>query len=94
MPKSRASDTEAEQAAGAEERDLAGELEKMEDRLKRAVADLDNYRKRAARDLGRLFTERSDTVLVDWLEVVDTVDRAPAQKPEGPLRDGLEAVLE
>jgi molecular chaperone GrpE len=94
MPNSRVSDTETEQAAGADERDLAAELEKTEDRLKRAVADLDNYRKRAARDLGRLLTERSDTVLVDWLEVVDTVDRALAQKPEGPLREGLEAVLE
>jgi molecular chaperone GrpE len=93
MPNSRASDTEPEQSAGAEERDLAAELETMEDRLKRAVADLDNYRKRAARDLGRLLGERGDAVLVDWLEVVDAVDRALAQKPEGPLREGLEAVL-
>jgi molecular chaperone GrpE len=94
MPNSRASETEAEQARGSEERDLAAELEQMEDRLKRALADLDNYRKRAARDLDRLLIERGDRVVVDWLEVVDAVDRALAQNPEGPLREGLEAVLE
>ena len=94
MPNSHANETQAEQAAGSEERDLAAELERMEDRLKRAVADLDNYRKRSARDLGRLLTERSDTVLRDWLEVVDGVERALQQTAETPLYDGLRAVLE
>ena len=94
MPNSHASETETEQAAGSEERDLAAELEQMEDRLKRAVADLDNYRKRSARDLGRLLAERSDTVLRDWLEVVDGVERALRQTAETPLYDGLRAVLE
>jgi molecular chaperone GrpE len=78
----------------APERDLTNELAQMEDRLKRAAADLDNYRKRTARELERIVTERGDAMLLEWLEVVDAVDRALAQQPENPLRDGLRAVLD
>jgi molecular chaperone GrpE len=73
--------------------DLAAELARMEDRYKRALADLDNYRKRAARELERLSAERRDALLVDWLEVVDGLERALAQHPEGALAEGLQAVL-
>jgi molecular chaperone GrpE len=58
------------------------------------VADLDNFRKRSARDLDRRVTERGDAILQDWLEVVDGVERALRQQPEGPLHDGLRAVLD
>jgi molecular chaperone GrpE len=79
----------------AEQRpDLAADLARMEDRYKRALADLDNYRKRTARDLERMVSERADALLADWLDVVDTVDRALGQQPEGPLSEGLRAVLE
>jgi molecular chaperone GrpE len=98
MPSSRATEEQHEQqeqpAEEAPERDLAAELAQMEDRYKRALADLDNYRKRSARELERLVTERGDAVLRDWLEVVDGVERALSQKPENPLYDGLLAVLE
>ena len=98
MPSSRATEEQHEQqeqpAEEAPERDLATELSQMEDRYKRALADLDNYRKRSARELERLVTERGDAVLRDWLEVVDGVERALSQKPENPLYDGLLAVLE
>jgi molecular chaperone GrpE len=105
MPSSRASDQPQQQdhapeqpeqppQAKAPERDVSAELALMEDRFKRAVADLDNYRKRAAREVERLSGERSDRVLLDWLEVVDALDRAMAQTPDGPLREGLQAVLE
>jgi molecular chaperone GrpE len=96
MPSSRVSEEQQqhEQAADSPERDLDAELARMEDRFKRAVADLDNYRKRTAREIERIVAERGDAVLLEWLEVVDGLDRALAQKPEGPLHDGLRAVLE
>jgi molecular chaperone GrpE len=98
MPSSRASEEQHEQQEQQEQpadaRDLNAELERMEDRFKRALADLDNYRKRSARELERLVTERGDAALLDWLEVVDGVDRALRQKPENPLYDGLRAVME
>jgi molecular chaperone GrpE len=104
MPSSRATEEQQQEAqqqherppeaAGAPERDLGAELAQMEDRYKRALADLDNYRKRAARELDRLVGERADALLRDWLEVVDGVERALRQKPENPLYEGLRAVFD
>jgi molecular chaperone GrpE len=104
MPSSRATEEQQETqqqeherppaAAGATERDVGAELAQMEDRYKRALADLDNYRKRAARELDRLVSERADALLRDWLEVVDGVERALRQKPENALYEGLRAVFE
>jgi molecular chaperone GrpE len=94
MPSSRASEEQHEQAPETTERDLNAELEQMEDRFKRALADLDNYRKRSAREFERLVGERGDALLRDWFDVVDGLDRALRGKPGDPLRDGLRAVLD
>ena len=94
MPSSRASEEQQHDQAAEPERDLQAELERMEDRFKRALADLDNYRKRSARELERLVAERGDAALLEWLEVVDGVERALRQKPANPLYDGLRAVLD
>jgi molecular chaperone GrpE len=94
MPSSHASEQQQDQAGEPTERDLQAELGQMEDRFKRALADLDNYRKRSARELQRLVAERSDAVLRDWLEVVDGVERALQQTADTPLYDGLRAVLD
>jgi molecular chaperone GrpE len=37
---------------------------------------------------------RGDAALLEWLEVVDGVERALRQKPAKPLYDGLRAVLD
>ena len=94
MPSSRASEEQQHEQSAEPERDLQAELERMEDRFKRALADLDNYRKRSARELERLVSERGDAALLEWLEVVDGVERALRQKPANPLYDGLRAVLD
>jgi molecular chaperone GrpE len=73
---------------------LTAELERIEDRYKRALADLDNYRKRAAREIEARVAEARAKVIADWLEAVDSVERALRMQPEGPCRDGLRAVLE
>jgi molecular chaperone GrpE len=74
--------------------DLRAELAAMEDRYKRALADLDNYRKRSARELERRVAESREAVIRDWLEAVDSVERALRMDPDGPAADGLRAVLE
>jgi molecular chaperone GrpE len=74
--------------------DLSGELARIEDRYKRALADLDNYRKRAGREVQRRVDEAGDALLRDWFDVVDSLERALRAHPEGPLADGLRAVLE
>jgi molecular chaperone GrpE len=103
MPSSRASEqpgagppgdlpvtADADAAIGQAEAEVA----RLEDRLKRALADLDNFRKRTARELDRRATEAADAVVADWLEVADSIDRAVAAAPDGRTDEGLRAVAD
>jgi molecular chaperone GrpE len=74
--------------------ELTEELARLEDRYKRALADLDNYRKRSAREIERRVAEARESALRDWLDAVDSVERAVRMEPEGPCAEGLRAVLE
>jgi molecular chaperone GrpE len=84
MPSSHETDVSrgAEETPGEE---LAAELDRTraqlaraEDRYLRSRADLENYRKRADRELERRVRERGDQLLAAWLDVVDSVERALA----------------
>ena len=98
MPNSRASEDVAEappQEQAQEQPDLAAELARTEDRLKRALADLDNYRKRAGREIERRVEESRDKLIAEWLEAIDSIDRAlQMASAEHPAQAGLRAVLE
>ena len=71
--------------------ELEAEIARLDDRFKRALADLDNYRKRTAKDVERRVAEGTDALLAGWLEVADSVQRALMMTP---LDDGLRAVGE
>ena len=77
-----------------EEPGLAQQLADTEDRFKRALADLDNYRKRSGREVERRLREDRERRLREWLEAVDSVERAMAIEPENPMHAGLRAVLD
>jgi molecular chaperone GrpE len=79
------------QAAGQQHQQ---ELSALEDRYKRALADLENYRKRTAREIDRRVADCREGLIRDWLEAVDSVERALRMDPDGPSADGLRAVLE
>ena len=71
------------------------QLETAEDRFLRARADLDNYRRRAEREIERRVREQTDELIRGWLEVVDSVERAFALEREHPrLAAGLRAFLD
>jgi molecular chaperone GrpE len=75
--------------------DLRAELAASEDRYLRARADLENYRKRADRELERRVTEQTDAALRAWLEVVDSLERALAlEAGRHEVAEGLRAVLD
>jgi molecular chaperone GrpE len=48
----------------------------LEDLWRRALADLDNLRKRTARDIARQQAEERARVAAEWLPVVDNLDLA------------------
>lgn len=69
---------------------LRAEVERAEDRYRRALADLDNYRKRVARDGDARAARATVDVLHNWLEVVDSVEMALRIQPDD---QGLAALL-
>jgi molecular chaperone GrpE len=81
-------------AGGGAHTALADELARIEDRYKRALADLDNYRKRADQEVDRRVAEAREDVMRDWLQVLDSVERALVMDPQGACADGLRAVLQ
>ena len=65
----------------------------MEQRYLRATADLENYRKRASREVERRVTEREEEMLREWLNVLDSVERALATSDDEEASRGFRAVL-
>ena len=72
----------------------AAELARMEDRYKRALADLDNYRKRSGAEVERRVEQGRQAMLRDWLEPIDTLERGLRFGPDQPGSEGLRAVLD
>lgn len=60
----------------APQSDSDAELARLEDRWRRAAADLDNLRKRYTRELERERNLERSTVAGAWLPVVDNLERA------------------
>src|SRR4030081_3676899 len=71
------------------------ELAKLEDRWRRAVADLDNLRKRYARELDRERTTERSTVAGAWLPIVDNRELAisPAGEESDAFVEGVRSIL-
>src|ERR1700674_701712 len=82
--------------AVASQTDSDAELAKLEDRWRRAVADLDNLRKRYARELDRERTTERSRVAGAWLPVVDNLERAIAHTGDqsDAVVEGVRSVLE
>ena len=70
--------------------DEQGAQQADDERYLRARADLENYRKRAGQEVERRVAEQADRLLLEWIEAVDSVDRALAMQPS----DGLHSVLD
>src|SRR3954469_19106285 len=80
----------------ASQPDSDEELAKLEDRWRRAVADLDNMRKRYARELDRERTTERTRVARSWLPVVDNLELAisHAGDPSDAVVEGVRSVVE
>lgn len=86
MPSSHVTEEELEQ--------LRERNAELEDRWKRALADLDNYRKRTQREIEWRTGEAREALLREWLQVVDTVERALRMAAsDDPLSAGVQALL-
>jgi molecular chaperone GrpE len=91
-------------AAPAEDRDdrgpdartaeLEAQIGELEDRWRRALADLDNLRKRFDREVARSRSDERARVVGAWLPVADHLDLALAHAQADPasVAQGVEAV--
>ncbi|MEW5810869.1 MAG: nucleotide exchange factor GrpE [Actinomycetota bacterium] len=77
------------------ESDSNAELARLEDRWRRAVADVDNLRKRYARELDRERTMERSRVAGAWLPIVDDLERALAHDGGQPnaVIEGIRTIL-
>jgi molecular chaperone GrpE len=78
------------------EEDAAARITELEDKWRRALADLDNYRKRTARALERERGEERARTSAEWLPVLDNLERAleHAEAEPGAVIQGVRSVLE
>lgn len=74
--------------------DQAAALDELRDRWRRTLADLDNLRKRHAKELERVRSEERARTAAAWLPVVDNLERALAHSDSDPtaVLKGIEAV--
>jgi molecular chaperone GrpE len=83
-------------AAEAAGEDNAAKLAELEDRWRRALADLDNYRKRTVRALDEERDAERARTAAQWLPVLDNLERAleHADAEPGAVVQGVRAVLD
>lgn len=76
---------------------LTAERDKLKDQLLRALADFDNYRKRARRDQDDAARRAREEILREFLPVFDNLERALASSTTATdpksIADGLQMVL-
>lgn len=74
--------------------DTGAELAQLEDRWRRALADLDNLRKRVAKDLERARAAEVARVSAAWLPVLDNLELALAHAGSDPqaVVEGVKAI--
>ena len=86
----KAEETEKEEP----QNDLEKELEKLNDKYLRVVAEYDNYRKRTQKEKEAIYPEAKASVTALFLPVLDNLERALSAASEGDaLYDGLKMIM-
>jgi molecular chaperone GrpE len=71
-------------------------IAELDDRWRRAAADLQNLRRRLGDEIERARTDERMRILLAWASIVDDLERALANATDddGPLVTGLRAILD
>lgn len=77
-----ASESVKEEAAEKTDKAAEAEIEGLTDRLKRTLAEFENFRKRSEREKAQMFDLGAKSVLEKLLPVIDNFERSVAQAPE------------
>lgn len=94
----RAAMAAAELADSSKEEEACGDekIEELTDRLKRSLAEFDNYRKRTEKEKSAMFDFGARSVLEKLLPVIDNFERSLSAAPDAPevkaYADGMEMI--
>lgn len=97
-PKTWAEKKAAKKAAKQDKKEDAykEKIEQLEDRVKRQMAEFENFRKRTDREKQAMFETGARSVLEKILPVVDNFERGlatvPAEQQEDPFVDGMNRI--
>lgn len=69
------------------------QIEELTDRLKRSMAEFDNFRKRTEKEKSGMYVIGAKEIIENMLPVVDNFERGLAQAPEGDaFADGMKMI--
>ena len=72
---------------------LEQQIEELTDRLKRSMAEFDNYRKRTEKEKSSMYVIGAREIIEKILPVVDNFERGLAQAPEGDaFAEGMQMI--
>ena len=68
-------------------------IEELTDRLKRSMAEFDNFRKRTEKEKSSMYVIGAKDIIEKMLPIVDNFERGLTQAPEGdPFADGMQKI--
>ena len=83
---------EAEVVEETEKNSSQKELEELNDKYLRLVAEYDNYRKRTAKEKEAIYPEAKVSVISSFLPVLDNLERALQSVGDDPVYEGVKMI--
>ena len=87
-------EAEEQKPAGSKEKLLCDKIAGLEDKVKRQMAEFDNFRKRTSKEKEQMFSMGEKSVIEKMLPVVDNFERGLAAVPEGEKGGALASGME
>lgn len=86
-------ETKESEAKDAKKDPKDAQIEELQDRLKRQMAEFDNFRKRTEKEKAAMYEIGAKDIIEKILPVVDNFERGLAQAPQDdPFADGMEKI--
>lgn len=89
-----AEEPEAQAPAGSKEKAFQDKVAALEDKVKRQMAEFDNFRKRTAKEKEQMFSMGEKNVIEKMLPVVDNFERGLAAVPENEKDSAIVSGME
>ena len=93
-PESEEAEPEQKAPAGSKEKAAQDKVAALEDKVKRQMAEFDNFRKRTAKEKEQMFSMGEKSVIEKMLPIVDNFERGLAAVPENEKDSAIVSGME